>query len=79
MAAKKAKNGKAQASGEVTVKAKAKARGRPPGKKVDPWRTVLRLPKPLANKLKKAAEANEMSVNTAVQTIVDVWVKTEGL
>lgn len=41
------------------------------------WRTVLRLPDKLAVRLKKAAKKNELSVNEALKTLAEVWVKGE--
>jgi len=68
---KNGKNGKAKAA--------RPRRGRPPENKDEPWRTVLRLPPALATKLKKAAAKNEVSINSAIETVVSVWVKSEGV
>jgi hypothetical protein len=45
--------------------------------KPNEWRTVLRLPDKLAPRLKKAADKNGFSVNEALKTLIEVWVKQE--
>ncbi len=69
-AAKTSGNGKAEPKRRVAPMA---------AKKKNEWRTVLRLPGTLARKLKKAASNNDLSINTAVETVIGVWVKSEGL
>ena len=61
-------------------------RGRPPSNK-QIWRTVLRLPEDTAVRLKKAvAKLNralpkdeQVSINSALETIIEIWLKAEGL
>jgi len=63
---------------KAAKKAAPRRRGRPAENKPKPYTTVLRLPLPLANKLKKAAKKNEISINKALETVIGVWVKSEG-
>jgi len=61
-------------------------RGRPPSNK-QIWRTVLRLPEETSVRLKKAVarlnkaqpKDQQISINGALETIVEVWLKAEGL
>lgn len=61
-------------------------RGRPPSNK-QIWRTVLRLPEGTAVRLKKAVaklnralpKEEQVSINSALETIIEIWLKAEGL
>lgn len=59
------KNGKTHAGG----------RPRQPNKNI--WKSVLRLPKPLAAKLRKEAEKADVSINQVVETLVSNYVNAE--
>lgn len=66
---------------QVVPKKLAKPQGKGPKVVRDPtkngtvWRSVLRLTVPMADKLKKAAKRNDMSVNAFVSTIIEVYLK----
>ena len=61
----------------TATEAPKRKRGRPAqNKKV--WRTVIRLPEALSVELKKATKANGVSINTAIESLVELWVESEN-
>lgn len=65
------KKDKTKTKAAVTPPKGKRKRGRPAENKVL-YRTVLRLPQTLAEKLKKAADRAEVSINTYVETALSV-------
>ena len=55
-----------------------KRTGRPPENKAT-WRCVLRLPEKTAERLRAGADKYEVSINTAIESVLEVWLNEEGL
>lgn len=43
------------------------------------WRSVLRLPEKTAKRLRRAAKKNDLSVNGLIETVLEVYLKEEGV
>jgi len=78
-AAKKAKMPKTKKVKEIKAKkpkTSASKKKKWVGKEGE-WRSVLRLPTKLAARLQKAANKNNLSINEALKTVIEVWAKQE--
>ena len=73
-------NGEAKAPPKPAKKGDSTKRDpKRPWRKPGVWTSVLRLPEKLAGKLKRAADKNEVSINTLLETLITTYVKSERI